>query len=320
MGIEASTARQCADAVLMVRPAAFGFNPETAHSNRFQREAAVDGAQAQAQAQLEFDRMVAALRSEGVQVCVAEDAAPPARPDAVFPNNWVSFHADGTVVLYPMAAASRRSERRLEIVQQVCDETGFAARRTVDLSSHERGGRYLEGTGSLVLDHVARVAYACRSDRTDAVVLDEWCAALGYEAEVFDALDDEGSPIYHTNVMLCIAADLVLVGGQSIVPRDRERVLARLAHTGRELVSLDSNAIAHFAANALELASWDEALGDCRVLVLSAAAHAVLPLAHRARLAAGTDTLLVVPVPTIERLGGGSVRCMLAEIHRGGAA
>ena len=157
----------------MVRPKHFGFNAETAATNRFQH--AGGAAETASQARQEFDAFAAALAGEGVTVCVAEDSDPP-KPDAVFPNNWVSFHADGTVVLYPMQAASRRAERRTAIIEQVARDTGFQVRRTVDLTRHEEQGRFLEGTGSLVLDHVARVAYVCRSPRTDETVAREWAA------------------------------------------------------------------------------------------------------------------------------------------------
>src|SRR6185369_13365642 len=173
-GIKPGTggAVQCASAVLMVRPRHFGFNAETALTNRFQRPGGSDHTAAQALG--EFDAFAAALAGEGVTVCVAQDSDEPRKPDAVFPNNWVSFHADGTLVLYPMQAVSRRAERRREIVDAVVRDTGFEVLRTVDLTHHEKAGRFLEGTGSLVLDHRERVAYACRSPRTDEQVAREW--------------------------------------------------------------------------------------------------------------------------------------------------
>jgi hypothetical protein len=306
--------RQCASQVLMVRPAAFGFNPETAATNAFQTDLRGGAAQNQARALAEFDAFVAALRGEGVEVFVAEDTPAPPKPDAIFPNNWVSFHDGGTVVLYPMLAPSRRAERRREIVDAAARHFGFDVRKTIDLSSHERAGRFLEGTGSLVLDHVRRIAYACRSERTHAAVIDEWAAALGYEVVAFDATDASGKPLYHTNVMLCIGERCAVVGAEAIATSDRDRVLASLAASGREIVEIDRGAIAQFAGNLLELASWDEALGDCRVLVMSAAARAALGATQLARLSACSDGLLIAPVPTIEALGGGSVRCMMAEV------
>jgi hypothetical protein len=306
--------RQCAEAVLMVRPASFDYNPETAASNRMQRPPAAAGGAEGTQARKEHDGLAAALESEGVNVCLVEDTVEPPKPDAVFPNNWVSFHEDGTVVLYPMQAESRRRERRQEVVDAVTERLGFTVVRTVDLTSHEAEGRYLEGTGSLVLDHIERTAYACLSPRTDRVVLGEWCRELGYEPMVFSAVDRAGVPLYHTNVMLCIGEKAAVVGTEAIAPADRGRVVERLRGTGREVVEIGHAEIERFAGNMLELGSWDEALGDCRVLVMSEAARHALSADAFARLSACTDQVLAVPVPTIERLGGGSVRCMLAEV------
>ena len=305
---------QTASRVLLVQPRSFGFNAETAGSNTLQHSPDA-GAQAIQDAALrEFKGLRQALEGEGVQVIVAEDVVPPIRPDAVFPNNWVSFHADGSVVLYPMLAPNRRAERRREIVDQAVAESGGALRRSLDLTSYERDGRYLEGTGSLVLDHVARVAYACRSPRTDAGLVEQWCAELGYRAVLFDATDAEGVAYYHTNVMLSIGSDFAVLAAESIAPADRDRVCGELRDTGRRLVEISRAAVAGFAGNVLELATWDEALGDARVLVMSKAARAALGDAQYRQLAGAVDTVLVVPVPTIERVGGGSVRCMIAEV------
>jgi len=306
--------RQCAEAVLMVRPAGFGYNPETAATNSLQRPPATAGGAEPALARKEHEGLAAAIASEGVNVCLVDDTAEPPKPDAVFPNNWVSFHEDGTLVLYPMQAQSRRRERRQEVVEAVTGRLGFTVTRTVDLTSHEAEGRCLEGTGSLVLDHIERTAYACLSPRTDAVVLGEWCRELGYEPVVFSAVDRAGVPLYHTNVMLCIAEKVAVVGEEAIVPADRGRVMERLRGTGREVIGIGHTEIERFAGNMLELASWDEALGDCRVIVMSDAARHALSAEAFARLSACTDQVLAVPVPVIERLGGGSVRCMLAEV------
>jgi hypothetical protein len=308
--------QQCADAVLMVRPAAFGFNPETAATNHLQQRGAQAETHAGERAREEFAMLVRALQSEGIAVCVLEDTASPAKPDAVFPNNWVSFHEDGTVVLYPMQSAARRAERRPEALAAGLKELGFNVRRMLDLSHHESAGRFLEGTGSLVLDHVNRLAYAALSARTDGQVVEEWASEMGYESLLFETRGASGAPLYHTNVLLCIGARAAIVGSQSIVPGDRARVLEHLGKNGREVIELKPAEIEHFAGNMLELATWDEALGDSHVLVMSAQARAALSPETLARLNACTDTTLAVPVPTIERLGGGSVRCMLAEVFR----
>jgi hypothetical protein len=305
---------QTAQHVLLVRPAAFGFNTETAPSNALQRAAAASAEAVQAAALAEFDDLVRALESEGVGVVVAADAAPPVRPDAIFPNNWVSFHDDGSVVLYPMLALNRRLERRREFVDLVVERTGFVVERWVDLTGAEAEGRVLEGTGSLVLDRVHRLAYACRSPRTDPGLVELWCAEFGYEPVIFEATDADGLPYYHTNVMLAIGSAFAVVAAEAVAAADRTRVLDMLAGSGRELIEIDRRAVASFAGNLLELASWDEALGDMRILAMSASARVALGEPAIRRLAACVDTVLAVPVPTIERVGGGSVRCMLAEI------
>ena len=306
--------RQCAPAVCMVRPAAFAFNPETAASNRFQSEGTTPAKDA-ITATREFDAMAMRLREAGVRVCVVPDTAEPVKPDAVFPNNWVSFHADGTVVLYPMLTLNRRTERREAVIEQVARETGFTERRRIDLTYGEREGRYLEGTGSLVLDHAERRAYACRSARTDESLVREWCRRLDYEPVVFDAATADGTPVYHTNVVLWIGESVAGVGRAWIAPADRKRVLPTLAASGRRVLELPAVALERFAGNMLELATT-ATTGPARVLVLSASAAASLGPATREALAAETGRLLVIDVPTIERLGGGSVRCMLAEVPR----
>jgi len=306
--------QQCAGAVLMVRPAAFGYNPETAVTNHMQKRGEEAEPFAQERARTEFATLVRALESEGIAVCIAEDTPSPAKPDAVFPNNWVSFHEDGTLVLYPMQAPNRRPERRPEIVATALERLGFRARRTLDLTHHENAGRFLEGTGSLVLDHVNRVAYAALSARTHPALVEEWAREMGYEALMFETRDASGAPLYHTNVLMCIGARLIVVGTQSIAPGDRARVLERLAASGREVIELRPSEVSRFAGNMLELATWDEALGDSHVLVMSAGARAALSIETFGRLNACTDTTLAVPLPTIEQLGGGGVRCMLAEV------
>jgi hypothetical protein len=306
---------QCASAVLMIRPAAFDYNPETAATNSMQqRSAEPPGKSSNERAQAEFEQLVRALESEGISVCVVDDTPTPAKPDAIFPNNWVSFHPDGTVVLYPMHAENRRRERRREIIDTVAERTGFKVHRILDLTHHESQGRCLEGTGSLVLDHVNRVAYASVSPRTHPAVVEEWARELNYEPVLFNAQDRAGHPIYHTNVLLCIGERAVVAGSGAVAPADRGRVLERLRASGREVVELGLEGVEQFAGNMLELATWDEAMGDCRVLVMSATARRALQPEEFARLSACTDSVLAAPIPTIETLGGGSVRCMLAEI------
>jgi hypothetical protein len=308
---------QCASAILMVRPKHFGFNAQTAGTNRFQQPGSPDpriSNEAAQRALREFDAFAAALSAEGVGVCVVPDSDSPPKPDAVFPNNWVSFHRDGTVALYPMHAENRRAERRTEVVDAVVRETGFKVRRVVDLTSHEKAGRFLEGTGSLVLDHVSRVAYACRSPRTDESVAREWARELNYELELFDATDESGTPIYHTNVLMHVGTRIAVVALDAIAAADRERVSERLAASSREVLAIDHAEMRAFAGNMLEVGSWDEYLGDFNILVMSETARQALSTAKYKSLYSSVDAVLAVPLDVIERHGGGSVRCMLAEI------
>jgi hypothetical protein len=307
-----ATQPQCAGAVLMVRPKHFGYNAETAGTNSFQ--APGDSGYVVADAQAEFDAFAAALAAEGVTVCVAPDSDEQRLPDAVFPNNWVSFHPDGTVVLYPMLAENRRAERRAELINMVARETGFTVRRTLDFTHYEKAGRYLEGTGSLVLDHRARVAYACRSMRTDGDVAAEWARELGYELELFTARDALGQPIYHTNVVLSVGTRFAIVALDNIDAADRARIDTRLRASGHDVVAIDNAEMCGFAGNMLEVGSWDEHLGDFHILVMSRTARYALAAEKFARLSGAVDAVLTVPVDVIERHGGGSVRCMLAEV------
>jgi len=301
----------------MVRPRAFGYNPETAATNTFQRpQDPANDAGAAAAARAEFERFAQALGSEGISVCAVDDTPHPAKPDAVFPNNWLSFHDDGTLVLYPMHSASRRLERRQEIIDAVVKRLNFKVSHLIDLTHHERQGRFLEGTGSLVLDHVERVAYACTSPRTHPQLVAQWARELEYQAVIFEATDRAGAPLYHTNVLMCIGERAVIIGSGAIAPGDRDRVLAQLGASGREIIEIGPEHIEAFAGNMLELGTWDEALGDSRVLVMSDTARRALSPELFAQLSGCTDAVLAVPIPTIEKLGGGSVRCMLAEVFR----
>ena len=221
---------------------------------------------------------------------------------------------DGTVVLYPMQAESRRCERRKDVIDAVVERLGRKVSRVVDLTFHETKGRYLEGTGSLVLDHIERTAYACISPRTHPDLVREWAFEMRYEPVIFSAVDRAGVPLYHTNVLMCICERVVVVGTEAIVAADRGRVLERLRASGREVVEISQVEVERFGGNMLELGTWDESIGDYRVLVMSETARHALSEDAISRLRGCTDELLAVPIPTIERLGGGSVRCMLAEV------
>jgi hypothetical protein len=301
---------QCAHAVLMIRPTAFGWNPETAASNRFQhRDLAAPGS-ARNVAVTEFDALVAALRGAGVEVHAIDEPAGTACPDCVFPNNWVSLHHDGTVVLYPMLAPSRRLERRMELLATLEQRGGFAVSRLLDLSHYELSGRFLEGTGSVVFDHVCRVAYACLSPRTHPDVLAELCDELGYEPFAFDAMDGEGVAVYHTNVLLSIGRRSAIVCAEAVRETQRVPLLERLRASGREVVAIDRAQMTAFAGNALELAAAD----GTAVLAMSDSAFRSLDSRSLETLRRSVERIVAVPVPTIEDLGGGSVRCTLAEV------
>jgi hypothetical protein len=292
----------------MVRPAAFGSNPETLASNAFQSGDAGSAAVA-ALARAEFDELARRLGAAGVEVIVVEDTPDPRKPDACFPNNWLSLHHDGTAVVYPLLAASRRLERRLELLT-LLEMRGFALREALDLRSWERRGAFLEGTGSLVLDHVQRVAYACRSPRTHEAPLGEFAAALGYTPYLFDATGPAGVPVYHTNVVMSVGDGFAVACLEALTDdAERQRLRESLAAAGREVITLSRAQMQSFAGNLLAIAT---STGG-RVIALSATAWASLGPAER-RALERCGEIVAVPVPTIERFGGGSVRCMLAEV------
>ncbi len=305
------TESQITNAVFMVRPVRFRANPETADSNRFQDPPDIPAARQQERAAVEFEGLLAALRGAGVEVFVFDDTPEPHTPDALFPNNWVSFHADGRVVIYPMEAENRRAERRSDIVDALYEQGRFDVREVIDLTSHEQNGHFLEGTGSLVLDRVNHIAYACLSTRTHLEPLGDFAQRLDYEIVAFEAVDRGGVPIYHTNVMMSLGEELAFVCADSIRDqRQRQAVLGQLEETGHEVVTLGYDQLEAFAGNMLELKSS----GGGRVLAMSAQAYAALDEDQLGRAAANGEIVTAL-IDTIEASGGGSVRCMLAEIH-----
>jgi len=301
---------QAPSAVLMIRPRTFQPNPETAADNAFQSAGVTDVSERQAvaaAAQIEVAAVAAALRGEGIGVVMFEDREGIDTPDSVFPNNWISTHEDGRVVLYPMATRSRRRERRNDVVEGLRER--YAVSQVLDLSPVELEGRYLEGTGALVLDHVHRIAYMARSGRASEAVLDQWCEAMGYSAEVFDTADQSGQPIYHTNVVLSIATDFVVAGLDNIPdPLERARIAARLGESGRDVIKINRGQVAEFAGNGLELSG-----SRGHLFVLSSRALDALRPTQITAIEASAR-ILAIGIPTIER-SGGSVRCMLAGIH-----
>ena len=300
--------QQSTNAVVMIRPFRFYPNPETASDNAFQREVASTDADAVSKvAQEEFDQAVAQLRDAGVTVHVFDDTASPQKPDAVFPNNWFSTHHDGRIALYPMYSAARRSERRRDIIDHF--RKHYRVTDVVDYSMCEQQEKYLEGTGSLVLDRVNRIAYASLSQRTHPEVLEQFCHDFKYEAVTFRSQSEDGQPIYHTNVMICVGSVFALVGLETIADEaERTVVQDRLEASDKEVIDLNSSQIANFAGNAIELHNEKG-----KLLVLSARAASALSDRQRALIDRHAQ-VLEVSLPTIE-LAGGSARCMIATIH-----
>jgi hypothetical protein len=299
---------QSAQAVVMIRPFHFYPNPETASDNAFQREAAATDADTISKAaQSEFDRAVELLRGAGVTVHVFEDTPSPEKPDAVFPNNWFSTHHDGRVALYPMYSPTRRNERRRDVI----DELGKSYRinALVDYSSYEQRGLHLEGTGSLVLDYVNRIAYVSLSKRSDRALVERFRQDFDFEPLLFESTSEDGRPIYHTNVVMCVGSEFALIGLDMIAdPGQRETIRRRLEASGKTVIELDRDQIANFAGNALELRTDSE-----KLLILSSRAAAALTAKQRSEIERHAR-LLPLALPTIE-MAGGSARCMLAAIH-----
>ncbi|SFI42611.1 hypothetical protein SAMN05216304_102702 [Bosea sp. OK403] len=298
---------QAPRSVVMIRPHHFSPNPATAADNAFQaNDAQRTAAAIAAAAHGEVSRAAQQLEAAGVRVHLFEDEGT-ATPDSVFPNNWFSTHSGGHVALYPMFSPSRRQERRQDVVEML--KQRYRVQDVIDYSGLEQDGVYLEGTGAMVLDHIERVAYAARSNRTNEVALERFCTHFNFEPVMFDAVDAQGRAIYHTNVLMCIGTDFCLIGLSTI--RDaarREEIAGRLAETGRTVIDLDHEQIGGFAGNAIELQGRDG-----RIVALSSRALAALRQDQLATLERSV-ALLPLDVPTIE-LAGGSVRCMLAGIH-----
>jgi hypothetical protein len=299
---------QSTNSVLMIRPGRFYPNPETAADNTFQRNADGDSYALTPLARKEFDAAVQTLRSAGVNVHVFEDTAEPEKPDAVFPNNWISTHHDGRVALFPMYSALRRRERRQDIIEELRNH--YRVTEVIDYSPFEDEGCSLEGTGSLVFDHLNKIAYVSLSHRSNPKVIQRFADDFTYEAVTFTSIDSNGQPIYHTNVMMCIGTAFAMVG-LAMIPNkaERQQVRARLEKTGKEIVDLSTDQIANFAGNAIELHNKD---GE-KLLVLSSRADRALTEGQRERLSR-YGRLILLELPTIE-LGGGSARCMIATIH-----
>ena len=292
----------------MIRPVNFGFNEQTAGSNAFQnRHSDKNGVQERALA--EFDRMVSVLSENGVDVTVSDDTPQPYTPDSIFPNNWVSFHDDGSIFLYPMQAENRRLERREDIISKLEDR--FEVKHITDLSRFENEGKFLEGTGSMVLDRVNRIAYACISPRTDKRVLDLFCEQADYKAICFDAVDELGKAIYHTNVLMCVGSGFTVIC-MDCIPNPHEKIMVAesLRSTQKEIIPITFDQMNHFAGNMLEVKNQS---GE-NLIMMSQTAYDVLSDQQKTTLKK-CGKPIYADISTIESNGGGSARCMMAEVH-----
>ena len=308
------SAKQSTNRLIMLRPACFCFNTETAISNAFQNPSYAQNSSAnniQQQALIEFDRMVDKLRTNGIHVDVFQDTSLPIKPDAIFPNNWFSTHPDGTIVLYPMLAENRRLERRTDLIQHLIHTHHVTA--VIDFSAYEQRQEFLEGTGSLVLDRLNRKIYAVRSPRTHTNIIDHWMKVLDYHrpAIIFDSVDSNDQAIYHTNVMMAIGTNLAVICSESIKnDGERTRVIESLKeNSSRTIVEITLEQMNHFAGNMLEVQNEH---GES-FLVMSKAAHDCLTDEQRQSIERTKTKLLDFDVSTIEQCGGGSARCMIAE-------
>ena len=293
--------------ILMVRPYQFYFNQQTAANNFFQSNVNIENANELAIA--EFDAMVEKLRAHQIKVNVVQDTKDPSTPDSIFPNNWVSTHEGGTLCLYPMFAQNRRAERKLSVIDFL--ESNYQIQNTLDLTDLEKEGIFLEGTGSMVLDHQNKLAYGCLSERLDKNAFYEWCDKMQFKAIAFKAVDDKAQPIYHTNVMMCMGDQFVVICLESI-PNEQEKqlVLESFKKSNKEVITISQDQLNHFAGNMLQVFDINEKPH----LIMSEQAHTSLDPAQLKSLEK-YNPLLPISIPTIEALGGGSTRCMMAEIY-----
>jgi hypothetical protein len=294
--------------ILMIRPAAFGFNEETAANNHFQSNSAYDPSELQRKAVEEFDNMVQVLRAANVDVMVIEDTPEPPKPDAIFPNNWLAATPNGTLAVFPMYAHNRRAEKRDDILQMLARD--YVVKDLQDWSEYEVEGRFLEGTGSMVIDHKNKMIYASASERTSIPLLEKYAGANGYQAIVFIATDRNGYPVYHTNVVMSLG-DGYCVLCEEAIEEEWELIAIRqiLESTNHSIIPITREQMHCYAGNMLEIKNR---LGE-NILVMSETAFVCLRKEQKDMLEAFAQ-LLPIPVPTIEAVEGGSVRCMMAEI------
>lgn len=290
----------------MVRPAHFGYNEQTAVSNTFQQKPG-EHKDLGGLVLGEFDEAVASIRAKGIAVWVIEDRSNPICPDAVFPNNWISTHEDGTIVLYPMLTPNRRAERRADVVEQLKD--WCVVSRVLDLSQYEQEERFLEGTGSIVFDHSAKTAYACLSPRTDKMILEVLCRELGYEPLTFRAVNEDGIEIYHTNVVMGIGPGYAVICLDAIRDQqEREQIVDTLNRSAKEIVAISQEQMNQFGGNVLAL---HNSSGQSFLALSESAYNSLTP--EQIAIIKQYSELIPIAIPTIETIGGGSVRCMIAQ-------
>jgi hypothetical protein len=305
--------KQSTDTLLMIRPVAFRMNEQTAVNNYYQK--VIDGllpTTVNAKAQQEFDAFVSKLESAGIRVIVVSDTLEPDTPDSIFPNNWVSFHDNGDVVLYPMFAENRRSERREDILD-VVENAGFVIEEIMDYTSAEEDNIFLEGTGSLLLDRVNKIAYCALSPRADEELFIEFCEDFDYAPVIFEAfqtVDGTRKQIYHTNVVMCLGTDFAVLCADCIDDKqERKHVLEQLRNSGKEVVLISEDQVNNFAGNMLEVTTAE----GKRYIVMSEAARTSLRPAQ-IQILEKYGVILSSSLDTIEACGGGSARCMMAEV------
>ena len=300
---------QTTDTVLMIEPAAFGFNAETAQNNYFQINS--ENAETQTKALQEFNNFVEKLRSKGINVIIVKDTLEPHTPDSIFPNNWISMHQDGTVVLYPMCAVNRRWERRNDILEIL--KRNFSVKEIVDLSAPENDGKFLEGTGSMIFDHDNKIAYGSVSLRLDEKLFREFCEKFGFEPVVFHSYqtaNNERLPIYHTNVMMCVADQFVVICLDCIDDEtERVKVVNAIVNSGKEIIEISEEQMQQFAGNMLQVQNYE----GKKFLVMSQSAYQSLTPEQILNIEKYSE-IIYSDLETIETNGGGSARCMLAEV------
>jgi len=292
--------------ILMIRPNHFDFNLETAVNNSFQINSGDKSVPEKAL--IEFDQFVKTLTEHGVDITIVQDTADPYTPDSIFPNNWISFHSDGTICLYPMFAENRRKERKPSVLKQI--DAKFELTNTIDFTDHELRDQYLEGTGSMVLDRVQKIAYACLSIRTDENLLQQFCEEMGYTPIAFEAVNAEGIPIYHTNVMMCVADQYVVICLDSIPNEmEKKKLIQIINKTGKIIIPITIDQMNHFAGNMLQV---ENNIGK-KYLVMSSQAYQSLTVEQVNKIQLYNE-IIHSDISTIETNGGGSARCMMAEV------